>query len=305
MIIYELTARKTTGVNRGYMIWIKDSRSNIIAIGLDRCNDPTEEENVYVNNTEFGFEAFNKMLKGEYIFDLRNRSWFNSKLIIDGNVICPDDDNFYRITHINYVYPGEFGIGETSSHTLFGIKQNRDNVLHDVHMYEFDNVYERTFQTKRDPQFLKDAGKYYAWIGFVNVNGAHTPAFICTRQIPDHKILYVGFDDAKKVQTTKNQFFGYYLNESFPKCTIKAVHDSDNSYTITATCMYNNNPLPNNVLYFQTTGGYINKQRSTTDSNGQCTIKLIPLGLEKGDVVNVQCGFRLFTGIADTDITIE
>lgn len=109
-------------------------------------------------------------------------------------------------------------------------------------------------------------------------------------------------------QVTTTDFFNRQTNgEVFPDLTISAPTTaySSNGIEATVTCSWRNGgDVPDGEeVFIETSAGYISKQRVKL-VNGQARIKFIPLGLESGDVAKIQVGFRLFTGLDETEIEV-
>jgi hypothetical protein len=57
-------------------------------------------------------------------------------------------------------------------------------------------------------------------------------------------------------------------------------------------------------VFCETVNGYLPKARVMTQS-GRAQVKVLPLGLERGDVVRLKAGFKFYPGLDDAQVTLS
>lgn len=293
---------------RTIYVWHKDSSNNICYLVLHRVvvNENDELNLDRLNSAEQGYDAIRAILDGTFEFVPTAKPIVYSKLLIQAPELSETD--YFNPIFLGFFDGSLLGQGEKSAHSLFGFSFDRDirinsNSNLDIPCVMASNIYNDSFNTKQYPRNARGP----IWRAFVGVPVSsdidYANVFIATFRQYHSKAIYSPTIQGDVVYCTPDEFYSTHILSAFPTCTITCVKD-DADYIISGKCTFNGQPLSGIDIYLSSTGGYLGKRRVTTNANGEYSIKFLPLGLDANDTVNVQCGFRLFTGIADVDVTV-
>lgn len=316
MKLFEIAPSLTTSIDnidedlRTIYVWHKDSSNNIFYLVLRRSVVNTDFGQTLttdrLNSVDQGYNDILSILNGTFEFNPTKKPIIYSKLLIQNKELLGTDAYF------NPIYLGFFdkellGSAERAAHSLFGFSFDRDirinsNSDMDIPCIMASNIYNDSFNTKQYPRNARGP----IWRAFVGVpvhNNDCSDVFIATFRQYHSKTIYTKNINESVTYCTPDEFYSSHILSSFPTCSIN-INKQNDSYTVHGTCTFKDKPLSDVNIYLSTTGGYLAKTRVLTDDNGEFSTTFIPLGLTIGDTVNIQCGFRLFTGIVDVDLTV-
>ena len=100
-------------------------------------------------------------------------------------------------------------------------------------------------------------------------------------------------------------FFNTILPSNFPSIVLtQESTDQDGVVTLKASCKLGDTPVANTFLYLSCDSGYLNKRKVLTDTQGDVTFKWSPMLLTAGDTCEIKCGFKIFTNLANIELTV-
>lgn len=308
MKTYECIAKNHVGgkpYNRIYAYCL-DENGIIISLAFTRMPfvNGTEEVKDNINSERLGYNTIAAILSGQYTFDVSSKPNVATMLLVRSDLF--ESEDLYRIDYIGYFDSNLLGVGESSLYSLYGFSFAVNNNPYSnapVPVLEASNVYELSYLSKRSLYNVK-SDKMLGILGYpVGADSTEDQKFLATMLQNSSKVLYINLDTDVTQMTTRD-FLTSELFKLLPTLTIQT-EKSGTNWTVTGKCAVDGVAVPNALVYLSSTGGYLSKTKLMTDETGTYQATFIPLGLESGDSVNIQCGFRLFTGVADTDLQVE
>lgn len=266
-------------------------------------DDPNRIPEECINVESSGYSTAIALLKGTYDFAPHLLPKISSDLYIRDKELFGTNGCFY-IAGINFL--GDTQLKSNRAYSLYGFTEDypyTNSRL--VAVREAVNLYDSSYNTKRNPKRVKALDRPFLVAGFPlsTTTLGDDDFFIGCIRGAGEKVHFL-FDDS--VETQEIEYFDFFDNvmpEQFPKITIDSKPTSPNTQLeITATL--HDKPVVNEEVYFTTSAGYLSKKKVTTNEEGKALTTFAPLLLENGDVAEVKCGFKLFSNLANTTISI-
>lgn len=295
-------------IYRQYFYWI-DPNGILCQLTLRNISDSQahsiQDPSTVVNKTELGYEYVEKMLNGTYAIDLRSRPRIKPELLIQSKELLGTDE-YYQFEALQFLAPVQLRINRP--HSLYGFR-NADfiycNPLN-VCIENVENIYDTSFNTKRQPKSLRGV-KYsaYAACPLTDSTPASNEFILAVTSQLGTRNTFVNIDNSNITQCTYGEFFNTILPSNFPSIVLtQESTDQDGVVTLKASCKLGDTPVANTFLYLSCDSGYLNKRKVLTDTQGDVTFKWSPMLLTAGDTCEIKCGFKIFTNLANIELTV-
>lgn len=156
----------------------------------------------------------------------------------------------------------------------------------------FENVYAQTVAEKITPPILFQRRQERAYAILLVPPSGMQPSLIAQVEKPE----YIAGLGEIKTYTQANNEISKYIESQLPKITLVSEDHSDTVVKITATASEN---IDGSTLYWESTGGVLNRSRSTF--NGTKAITYITKPFDS-DPYRVKCGFKYYQGLAEISL---
>lgn len=287
----------------------KDSKTLFFIVLKDTMVDMTKPQSRdCINNENMGYERLCSLIRGDVTVDFKASFTISSSLVFHNKELL-GTDQLYQIISMSYLNKDYFGSGELAPFSAYGFYDFLPDRLTapDMHvryqLKEATNLLVETYNTKRNP-FLPLGG--YAPRLFVifptnedDLDSDNTKVFV--NPIIKGNILN---KTGLKEETVKLRDFNKILKNDIADLEFVNVEKIDDYYQFTIRSYNSFKDLSNIPVYINLDGGYSNRKKIVTNEAGIGTFRVYPLGIEKGEKINIQIGFKVYTNIKNYELTV-
>ena len=172
-------------------------------------------------------------------------------------------------------------------------------------MDDFEDVYAKSYRTKKSPSDTNTI-KYYSLVVFPVTLSRTLDDNICLASFigNDTRVIYNNINSQNITQCVYNEFYTNILPNCLPSISISQVDKTDDGVvTCKVVTTLNGQPISDEV-YVTTSGGYLSRLKLHTNINGEALFKWSPMLLETGDQIEIKCGFKNYSNVANLSLEV-